>query len=365
MIQKQETARAKQKQLKGASDEAKQLKTELADLTQARTEAEEKLCEFLINEPNILLDIVPAGIDEKDNKKIFETKHEKKIGIPHYDLIDKLTLQEEAANLSGSRFVVLGNALSKLKNALVNWMLEENEKQGYQEYTAPSLVNESALFGTSQLPKFAQDAFQTTDGKWLASTAEVALVNLFGGKILEDGETKLCMSFSPCFRSEAGSAGRDTKGLVRLHQFHKLELVTICKAEDAEKYHEKQLETAKNLLNKLGLHYQVLLLCGADSGFSAAKQYDIEVWMPGLQRYLEIASCSQCGTFQAVRANIRYKSDGKLEYMHTLNGSALPIERLLAAIIENYYEDGKVQIPAILKPYIKADYISTIDGKLY
>ncbi len=359
IITQQESTRAKQNQIHGFNDEARALKDDFLRLTQERCALEAQMHEFLINQPNILLDEVPAGSSEDDNVVIFETTKPTHITTPHFDLIDNLIMKDESANISGSRFVILKSTLSELKRALTNFMIESNKEDGYQEYTIPYIVNESALFGTGQLPKFSEDAYKLTHGQWLISTGEIGLVNMFGGKVfLQDELPKLCMTFSPCFRSEAGAASRDTRGMIRLHQFHKLELVTICTKEKAHDLHEKKLNAARKILDALGIPYRVLLLCGADTGFTASKQYDIEVWLPGMQRYLEIASCSQCGTFQAVRANIRYKNeDGKMEFAHTLNGSSLPIERLLVAIIENYATDGGIVIPEALKRYINYSVI--------
>jgi len=364
-----EEKRAQQNKIQGACEESRILKEEIANLTEKRRQAQEELENWMLNCPNILLEDVPAGKDEKENQIIFRSEIPAKIaekkGIHHYDLVDNLIMKEEAINISGSRFVIFKHALSKLKRALSEFMLELNASQGYEEYTVPYVVNQECLFGTGQLPKFAEDAFCTTQNKWLISTGEISLVNLFRDYVFEPGDLpKLCMTFSPCFRSEAGAAGRDTKGIIRLHQFHKVELVTICLPEQAEELHQKKLKAATTILEKLGLAYQILLLCGGDSGFTASKQYDVEVWMPGLGRYLEIASCSQCSSFQAIRTNIRYKGETKTAFVHTLNGSALPIERLVAAIIENFSnEDGSISIPEVLHNLIGGNTI-TKDGKI-
>lgn len=366
IITTQESIRFEQNKIKNYNEQAILLKKQFIELSEERKLLENQIEEFLINQPNILLDLVPIGKSEADNLVIEETGNNScENKIPHFDLIENLIMKNEAAIVSGTRFVILKNALSKLKNALHQYMLESNMQERYEEYTIPYLVNEECLFGTGQLPKFAMDAFKTTENKWLISTGEISLVNIWRDKIFNAQDLpKLCMTFSPCFRSEAGAAGKDTKGLIRLHQFHKLELVTICTKEDADKMHEKKLNAAKKILNALNLPYRVLLLCGADTGFTATKQYDIEIWMPGMQRYLEVASCSQCGNFQAIRANIRYRNnDGKLEYAHTLNGSSLPIERLLAAIIENYWQYDRLIIPQILRPYTKFEYIQ-YDGTI-
>jgi seryl-tRNA synthetase len=346
--------RTEQNTIKNRTQTAIELKQKIAQLNHQKEDAEAALNAWLLNQPNMLLSDVPAGKDEKENQIIFSTQIPEKITRPHYEIIDSLIMKSEAATISGSRFVIFKSALSQLKNALVNFMLEHNRQRGYEEYTIPYLVTEQSFYGTGQFPKFKDEAFCLTDNKWLISTGEISLVNMFRNCVFEKSELpKLCMTYSPCFRSEAGAAGKDTKGLIRLHQFHKIELVTICTPDQATAMHEKKLETAKSILNLLQLPYRVLLLCGGDTGFSAAKQYDVEVWLPGMQRWLEIASCSQCATFQATRANIKYKNNEKLEFVHTLNGSALPIERLIAAIIENYYqEDGSILIPQTLLPWM-------------
>lgn len=360
IITEEEEIRSTQKKIKEFNDEARTLKEKLGILNQKREKSETELRDWLLNQPNLLHPDVPAGKDETENVEVFSFGHRNLKGIPHYDFFDQLIMKEEAAKLSGARFVIFKSALAKLHRALSTWMLQKNKELGYEEYIVPYLVNEEAFYGTGQLPKFAQDAFQTTDGKWLISTAEVSLVNIFRDKIFEEEELpKLCMAYSPCFRSEAGAAGRDTRGMIRLHQFHKVELVTLCRAEDASFFHEKKRNAAENLLQDLKLPYRIILLCGGDAGFSAYKQYDIEIWMPGLQRYLEIASCSQCETFQARRANIRYRTSEGLKFVHTLNGSSLPIERTISAILENYLNaDGSITIPEVLQDFCEGKIIS-------
>ncbi|WP_342261930.1 serine--tRNA ligase [Alphaproteobacteria bacterium endosymbiont of Tiliacea citrago] len=356
-----QSLRASQNKNTKFSEEAKKNKEELIRLTNSEKKLNLAITKWLYEQPNILLNEVPFGKDETENKVVFSTEIPQKKSIPHYDLIDNLILKEESANLSGSRFLILKKDLSNLKRALVSFLLDHNQENGYDPYDLPYIVNSEILYSTGQLPKFAEDAFQLTNEQWLISTGEIPLVNLFYNKILSEDELpKLCTTFSPCFRSEAGSASRDTKGLIRLHQFHKVELVSICKPEDAEYYHQKQLETAKSALNKLGLPYQIVIICSGDTGFTAAKQYDIEVWLPGSNRFLEIASCSQCGSFQAIRGNIKYKDkNGKNTHVHTLNGSCLPLERLLAAIIENFYDEknNSIVVPDVLNKYFNKNII--------
>ncbi len=366
LLAQQEEIRAQQNKIKTFNEDAKNLKEKFNELSEQTSIAEKKLYEWLIYQPNILLDEVPFGKTEKENKAIFESQdflgNKNKDQKHHDDLIENLILKEGSIKLSGSRFLVMKQALSKLKRTLSDFMIESNAQEGYQEYTVPYLVNEECLFGTGQLPKFAEDAFCTVQKKWLISTGEISLVNMFRDTVFAQNMTpQLCMTFTPCFRSEAGAAGKDTKGMIRLHQFHKVELVTLCKEEDANAMHEKQLQTACKILEALKLQHQILFICSGDTGFTATKQYDIEVWMPGLKRYVEIASCSQCGTFQAIRANIRYKNEqGKTQHVHTLNGSSLPIERLIAAIVENYAQaDGSILIPEILQEKMQAKIITS------
>lgn len=352
-IKEEEEAKSKQKNFKSSGPEAMALKNEIDVLNKKRDILEKKMNDWLLHQPNILSADTPFGKDVNDNKEIFSwgSEFKRENSKPHYEILENLQLKNEAAELSGSRFVVLKKGLATLHRCLAMWMQQKNKEFGFEEYIVPYLVNEACLVGTSQLPKFADDAFKTTENKWLISTGEIPLVNIFRNYVFEEDELpKKITTYTPCFRSEAGAAGRDTRGLIRLHQFHKVELVSICKPEQAGALHEYKLECAKKLLQELKIPYRVMLLCGADAGFGAHKQYDIEFWMPGQGRYVEIASCSQCSDFQARRANIRYKKDGKMEFVNTLNGSALPIERLLAAIMETYLNsDGSVEIPDALK----------------
>lgn len=356
-----ESLRYEQKHIKGFSSQAKELKEKIIELKTQLKEVQEPLNDWLLNQPNILDEEVPYGVNDKDNQIIFCSDIEKKESKPHYELIPNLIMENESVTLSGSRFLVLKEELAELKRALINFMLDNNKNHGYKYYDVPCIVNDTCFYGTGQFPKFQDDAFELENGQWLISTGEVPLVNLFGDKVFLESELPiLATTYTPCFRKEAGSAGKDTKGIIRLHQFHKVELVTICKEEDASHYHLKQLETAKFILNALHIPCRVVLVCSGDIGFTAKKQYDIEMWMPGSEKFLEIASCSNCGDFQARRANIKYKDcDEEKHYVNTLNGSSLAIERLIAGIVENHYdiESNSIIIPQILRDYIKKNQI--------
>ena len=277
----------------------------------------------------------------------------------HFTLGENLGLMdfETAAKISGSRFVILSGMLAKLERALINFMLNSHIKDyGYSELSLPSLVNYKALYGTGQLPKFESDLFKTTDGKWLIPTAEVPLTNLVSQNIIEYSSLPTRVTaHTNCYRSEAGAAGKDTRGMIRLHEFSKVELVTICSPKDSEKELERMTLCAENILNMLEIPYRVVCLSSADLGFSANKTYDIEVWLPGQNSYREISSCSNCKDFQARRMNARFRSLDKksLEFVHTLNGSALAIGRTIIAIMENYQlEDGSIVIPNALREYM-------------
>jgi seryl-tRNA synthetase len=263
---------------------------------------------------------------------------------------------ESAGRISGSRFVVLRGGIAKLERALGQFMLDMASKHGYEECQVPLLVRETAMFGTGQLPKFEEDLFKTTDGRYLIPTAEVSLTNLVSDQIVETESLPLRFTaLTPCFRSEAGSAGRDVRGILRQHQFNKVELVSIVKEEDGEVELERMLGAAEAILQAFELPYRVMLLCGGDMGFSARKTYDIEVWVPGQKTYREISSCSYCGDFQARRMNARHKVRGQkgTQFVHTLNGSGVAVGRLLIAIMENYQnEDGTITVPTSLRSYM-------------
>jgi len=353
----------------GDKDLAEKLKAEVAEIKafiQSGEEEERSLTSALNDAlsaiPNAPLEDVPVGSDESDNA-LYRTHGEKpELGFEakeHFE-IDVSEAQmdfEGAAGLSGSRFVVLKQGIARLERALGQFMLDmHTTEHGYMEIAPPLLVRDEAVFGTGQLPKFAEDLFQTTDGKWLIPTAEVPLTNLVREQIVEGDQLPMRMTaLTPCFRSEAGSAGRDTRGMLRQHQFSKVELVSITKPEDSLAELERMLESAEAILKKLGLHFRTMTLCTGDMGFSARKTYDIEVWLPGQDAYREISSCSVCGDFQARRMNARYRmDDGKsIGHVHTLNGSGVATGRALIAVLENYQnEDGSVTIPECLVPYM-------------
>lgn len=323
------------------------------------TKIETAICEL----PNAPLDDVPAGVDENDNVEV------RKVGTPmefdfaarqHFDIGEDLGLMDfdAASKLSGSRFVVLKGALARLERALAQFMLDlHTGENGYQEIAPPFLVRDPALFGTAQLPKFSDDLFRTEDGMWLIPTAEVPLTNLVRERILEADELPIRVTaHTPCFRLEAGAAGRDTRGMIRQHQFSKVELVSIVRAEDANAEHERMTACAEDVLKRLQLPFRTMILCTGDMGFSARKTYDIEVWLPGENAYREISSCSQCGDFQARRMSARYRPTAgskDIAFVHTLNGSALAVGRTLVAVMENYQQvDGSILIPDVLRPYM-------------
>lgn len=348
---------------------AETLKAEVADLKDNMPRAEEEdrqvtaeLNDALSRLPNMPFDDVPDGNDEHDNvvTRVVGQKpgwnHEAR---EHFDIGEALGYMdfERAAKLSGSRFTVLTSQLARLERALGQFMIDlHTGEHGYTEVSSPLMVRDEAMFGTGQLPKFTEDLFRTTDGRWLIPTAEVTLTNLASGEILD--QEKLPLRFTaltPSFRSEAGSAGRDTRGMLRQHQFWKCELVSITDAESAVAEHERMTACAEEVLKRLGLHFRTMTLCTGDMGFSARKTYDLEVWLPGQNTYREISSCSVCGDFQARRMNARYrgKDDKATKFVHTLNGSGTAVGRCLIAVLENYLnEDGSVTIPDVLLPYM-------------
>ena len=351
------------------SELAEKLKAEVAELKTTLPAAEEEervvsgeLNDHLVRIPNIPLDDVPVGKDEHDNVVRHVVGHKPGWNHPareHFEIGEGLGLMDfdRAAKLSGSRFTVLTGQLAKLERGLGQFMLDLHTREhGYTEVSSPLMVRDEAMFGTGQLPKFAEDLFRTTDGRWLIPTAEVTLTNLVSGEILE--QEKLPLRFTaltPSFRSEAGSAGRDTRGMLRQHQFWKCELVSITDAESAIAEHERMTECAEKVLKLLGLHFRTMTLCTGDMGFGARKTYDIEVWLPGQDTYREISSCSVCGDFQARRMNARYrgKDDKGTKFVHTLNGSGIAVGRALIAVLENYLnEDGSVSVPDVLLPYM-------------
>ena len=361
-------------QAKAKKDEAQaaSLMAEVAGLKESiqqgearQRELEEALKNALAVIPNIPGDDVPDGADESGNVPVAARAYGKPPGInnakQHFEIGEALGQMdfERAAKVSGARFVYLKGDLAKLERALGAFMLDTHtEKFGYTEVSPPVLVKSAALFGTGQLPKFQDDLFRTTneDPFWLVPTAEVPLTNYMADEILNEAELPLRFTaYTPCFRAEAGSAGKDTRGMIRLHQFSKVELVSITTPGQSASEHERMTDAAQEILKKLDLAHRVVTLCTGDMGFSARKTYDIEVWLPGQNAYREISSCSNCGDFQARRMNTRFRNaDGKVQGpVHTLNGSGLAVGRTLVAILENYQQpDGSVAIPDVLQPYM-------------
>lgn len=354
-------AKKQEDEAQKAMAEVAELKEKLAYVETEQGEIAEKLHHILISHPNILQADVPNGSDETENKEV------KKFGdIPQFDFPvlshDELGKQsglmdfEKAAQVSGARFVFLKGNYAHLERALTQFMLDTVTNEfGYLEVSPPVLVKNHSLFGTGQLPKFEEDLYKTSVDDYLIPTAEVSLTNLVREEILPNDAFPLRFTAGTlCFRSEAGSAGRDTKGIIRQHQFIKVELVSIVPPEMSEIEHERMTNCAESILEKLGLAYRRLLLCSGDTGFSAQKTYDLEVWIPSQNQYREISSCSNCGDFQARRMNARYKNkEGQNIFVHTLNGSCLAVGRTMVAILENYQQqDGSVKIPEVLKAYM-------------
>jgi len=355
----------------GNSEEADAKKAEVSGLKESQTELEQKRDEFveamrdlLSNLPNIPADDVPIGKDETANIEIRKWGEPKNFDFEpkdHVDLGENLGIldQERAVKITGSRFAILNGAGARLERALVNFMLDVHTlEHGYTETLPPFMVNRKSLFGTNQLPKFEEDLFHIKDerGFALIPTAEVPVTNYYGEEILDAKDLpKYFTAYTPCFRSEAGSYGRDTRGLIRQHQFEKVELVKVCLPESSEDEHEKLTANAETILQKLNLPYRTVVLSTGDMGFGARKTYDIEVWLPSQKTYREISSCSNCGDFQARRMNLRFRRAGgaKPEFAHTLNGSGLAVGRTWIAILENYQQaDGSIVIPDILRPYM-------------
>lgn len=342
--------------------EVAELKNSMPALEEESRQVEVELNDALSRLPNIPLDDVPVGSDEAGNvvTRVIGAKptwnHQPR---EHFEIGEALGLMdfEGAARIAGSRFTILKGQLARLERALGQFMLDlHTQEHGYTEVQPPLLVRDDAMYGTGQLPKFAEDLFRTTDDRWLIPTAEVPLTNIVREQIL-DGE-KLPLRFTaltPSFRSEAGSSGRDTRGMLRQHQFNKVELVSITDAETSVAEHERMTACAEEVLKRLGLHYRVMTLCTGDMGFGARKTYDLEVWLPGQDTYREISSCSVCGDFQARRMNARYrnKEDKGTRFVHSLNGSGVAVGRALIAVIENYLNaDGSVSVPDVLVPYM-------------
>ena len=341
--------------------EVDRLKSEMEEASEAARTAEEVLNQHLAALPNLPAADVPQGADETENEEVrgwgeprafdFEIRDHVAVG-------ERLGLDfERAAAMSGSRFAVLSGPLARLERALAAFMLDlQTGEHGYREMSVPYLVRDEALFGTGQLPKFAEDQFRTTDDRWLIPTAEVPLTNMVRDAIHAEGDFPIRMTaHTPCFRSEAGAAGRDTRGLIRMHQFDKVELVSITTPEQSDDELERMTGCAEEVLRRLELPYRVMRLCTGDMGFAARRTYDLEVWTPSQDTYREISSCSTCGDFQARRMNARFRREGekKPEYLHTLNGSGVAVGRALVAILENHQnEDGSVTLPEALRPYM-------------
>ncbi len=353
----------------GDEEKAQQLITEIADLksfVQSGEDVErrlnQELTDLLSGIPNLPHADVPVGKDESANIEHHTSGKKPEMDFEprqHFDLGEALGLMdfETAARLSGARFVVLKGALARMERALGAFMLDiHTSENGYCEIAPPVLVRDHAMYGTGQLPKFENDQFRTTDGFWLIPTAEVPLTNLARETIHADEDLPLrYTAYTPCFRLEAGAAGKDTRGMIRQHQFSKVELVSITTPENSQAEHERMLGCVEKILQRLGLHYRVVTLATGDLGFGARKTYDIEVWLPGQGAYREISSCSVCGDFQARRMNARYRKSGekKTEFVHTLNGSGLAVGRTLVAVLENYQRaDGSIDIPDALQPYM-------------
>ncbi|WP_029040142.1 serine--tRNA ligase [Cucumibacter marinus] len=337
------------------------LKSEVQDLEEKSRRRAEALDDALSLLPNILADDVPDGADEDDNVERHRHGEPRRFDFKpkeHYELGEALGFMdfETAAKLAGSRFVVLRGQLARLERALGQFMLDLHiNEHGFTEIVAPLLVREEALFGTGQLPKFAEDAFVTTDNRWLIPTSEVSLTNLVREAITEGADLPLRFtSLTPCFRSEAGSAGRDTRGMLRQHQFYKVEMVAITTPDKSDDEQLRLLDCAEDVLKALEIPYRVLTLCAGDTGASMRRTIDLEAWLPGQDTYREISSISTAGDFQARRMQARYRdADGKVDYLHTLNGSGIAVGRALIAVMENYQnEDGSITIPAVLRPYM-------------
>ena len=355
-------AKAKGEPANAIMAEVEALKVSIAGLGERETNLSSRLQELLAALPNLPAAEVPEGLDEQANREV------RRWGEPfvdgpakdHADLGAALGMMdfESAARMSGARFVVLKAGLARLERALGQFMLDvQTQEHGYTEVAPPLLVRDQAVFGTGQLPKFADDLFRTTDDRWLIPTAEVSLTNLAAGRILSEAELPLRVTaLTPCFRSEAGASGRDTKGIIRQHQFNKVELVSITTPEQSNDEHERMVQCAESILKRLELPFRTVMLCSGDMGFTARKTYDLEVWLPSQETYREISSCSNCGDFQARRMDARCKAPGEkgARFVHTLNGSGLAVGRTLVAVMEAYQDEGgAIAVPQALHPYMR------------
>jgi|TARA_B100000497_G_scaffold29439_1_gene34409 seryl-tRNA synthetase len=349
-------------------------KVEIASLEDSAKEIDTKLTNLLLTIPNTPYDDVPDGLDENDNVEIHKwgTPQQYEFdALEHYEIksVSKGMDFETAAKMSGSRFVILSGAIARIHRALAQFMLDTHTNENNLiEVNTPVLVRDEAMIGTGQLPKFSEDSYQTTNGWWLVPTSEVTLTNIVAGTTLQDDNLpRRFTAHSLCFRSEAGSAGRDTSGMLRQHQFEKVEMVSIVKPEDSDLELERMTKCAQGILEKLNLPYRTVKLCTGDMGFSAKRTNDIEVWLPGQNAYREISSCSTCGDFQSRRMNARFKRNGakKPEFVHTLNGSGLAVGRCLIAVLENgQQEDGSVILPEVLKQYLGGKIKLNVKGSL-
>ncbi|MFO1464109.1 MAG: serine--tRNA ligase [bacterium] len=353
-------ASAKLAEMKGVAERLKAIAPEAEAL-------EHEVKELLMQIPNLPHASVPVGSSEQDNQVVRSWGDKPKFEFapkPHWELGENLGILdfERGAKITGTRFTLYRNQAARLERALINFMLETHTREnGYEEVLPPFLVNAESLRGTGQLPKFEADLFKTTEGYYLVPTAEVPVTNIFRDEILKGEDLPVSLTaYTPCFRSEAGSYGKDVRGLIRQHQFNKVELVKFSRPESSYDELEKLTRDAESILQKLGLHYRVVALCTGDMGFSAAKTYDLEVWLPGQDTYREISSCSNFEDFQARRAQIRYKDEkGKNHLVHTLNGSGLAVGRTLVALLENYQRaNGEITVPEALRPYYGSDTIS-------
>ena len=351
--------------------ETKNLREKIEELEKKVTDYETRLRHLLAGIPNIPHDSVPVGKSSDDNVEVRRWGTPPKFDFtpkPHWELGEQLGVLdlERGAKLSGARFAVYWDLGAKLERALANFMLDLHTREhGYTEILPPYLVNSESMYGTGQLPKFADDSFRVQHGEkdlWLIPTAEVPVTNLYRDETLDGSRLPVSLTaYTPCFRSEAGSYGKDVRGIIRQHQFQKVELVKFSRPDSSYEELERLTHNAETVLQRLGLHYRVVTLCTADMGFSSAKTYDIEVWLPGQGLFREISSCSNFEAFQARRANIRFRPEGKgkTEFVHTLNGSGLAVGRTWVAIVENYQQaDGSVVIPDVLRPYISAERIT-------
>ncbi len=350
-------------------EQAKALRELGESLEKQASETDQELRNLLAVLPNMLHESVPAGLSAEDNVEVRRWGKPPEFSFtpkPHWELGEQLGVldMERAVKLSGARFAVYWDQGAKLERALANFMLDLHTREhGYTEVLPPYMVNSASLYGTGQLPKFAQELFKCQDNDlWLIPTAEVPVTNLFRDEILESGRLPISLTaYTPCFRYEAFSHGKDVRGIIRQYQFQKVELVKFTRAQESYEQHEQLTHHAEAILQKLGLHYRVMLLCAGDTGPSPAKTYDLEVWLPGQQVYREISSCSNFEAFQARRANIRWRPEGskKTEFVHTLNGSALAIGRTWLAIVENYQQaDGSVIVPEALRSYMGTERIT-------